>query len=201
MLKYKCSYKENGACYVVVASTWLILLVLSVKLFCNARNVNGVKYTLSCLLSLLSEGQAGAACELPNTVALFWKSAALIPLRRNDTQELAWSNIFCLSWNVELSCALMTACRGMGGMIAPIVNLDCRGRCVVSLTRRPPYSCAKNPLGGLQHRSGRFVVILYRTASFVCLSCLLSFLIYFLSFLILFICFRSSFSFFRFLIK
>ena len=127
MLKYKCSYKENGACYVVVASTWLILLVLSVKLFCNARNVNGVKYTLSCSLSLLSEGQAGAACELSNTVALFWKSAALIPLRRNDTQELAWSNIFCLSWNVELSCALMTACRGRGVWLHPLLTSTAGG--------------------------------------------------------------------------
>jgi hypothetical protein len=36
-----------------------------------------VNYTLGCLLSVLSEGQAGAACELSDTAALFWKSGAL----------------------------------------------------------------------------------------------------------------------------
>ena len=36
-----------------------------------------VNYTLGCLLSLLSEGQAGAVCELSKTAALFWKSGAL----------------------------------------------------------------------------------------------------------------------------
>jgi hypothetical protein len=59
-----------------------------------------VNYTIGCLLSVLSEGQAGAACELSNTAALFWKSGALggklilshptasNVLRQNDKREL-----------------------------------------------------------------------------------------------------------------
>jgi hypothetical protein len=67
------------------------------------QDVITVNYTLSFLLSVLSEGQAGAACELSNTKALFWKSGALggelissrsfasIVLGQNDKQELAGS--------------------------------------------------------------------------------------------------------------
>jgi len=67
------------------------------------QDVITVNYTLTCLLSVLSEGQAGAAYELSNIAALFWKSKALRGklissrpfacnvLRQNDKQELAGS--------------------------------------------------------------------------------------------------------------